>query len=470
MKKKNKPQNLLHLIQTNTLIYRVLLLLFVIQVLINLLGVFSPEMSFDALWYHLTFSKLFLLKHQWYFPGGLLYYSAMPRLGETLFIPLLQLLGTTGPKLLQFSSSLWISYLLFRLSKKFYSPNISLLITLLFYNSWLVSWQSSSAYIDLIYSAFQFTALYLLILKPKLPLKISPLILSGIFWGLALGTKWQSLPFFLLASALFNSAILLPALITFSPWMVIAYRFTGNPFYPLGEAFMTQTQVSQVSPLFFHPLQIFSRFLSVPYYLSLPYDDLINPILGLLFLSGLIFVFFKKSHSTLRQLSLYLLGCLFVWQLIPPPSSRYILPLLPLILIISARAFLVKKLGPILISLSFLSLLAITSARLYANTKYLPYLAGKVDQNQFLTSLSYRLPDTFIDSDGWIEQNLSQLQEPVLVSDLHNLYYLPVDYDHVSWANRSYYPYLITKSANPDDINGELVHYNSLGIQVFKLY
>ncbi|KKT96647.1 MAG: hypothetical protein UW99_C0053G0005 [Candidatus Collierbacteria bacterium GW2011_GWC2_45_15] len=80
--------------------------IFAALVLLNLLTVFTPEIGFDALWYHLTLPKLWLYKHQWFFPGGLMYYSVMPRLSETLFIPLIALTGYIGPKFLQFLAGL----------------------------------------------------------------------------------------------------------------------------------------------------------------------------------------------------------------------------------------------------------------------------------------------------------------------------------------------------------------------------
>src|SRR5262245_17284235 len=53
------------------------LALFILQVLLNFIGVLGPERGFDALWYHLTLPKLYLLNHSIFFiPGGLLYYSA----------------------------------------------------------------------------------------------------------------------------------------------------------------------------------------------------------------------------------------------------------------------------------------------------------------------------------------------------------------------------------------------------------
>lgn len=128
-------------------VYRLNLLLLILLILLNLLTVFVPEIGFDALWYHLTLPKLWLFKHQWFFSGGLLYYSAMPRLAELIFIPLVGLSGYIGPKLVQFISGLGTCYLIYKISRNLgLNKLLSLLAVNLFYLTWLVSWQSGSAY------------------------------------------------------------------------------------------------------------------------------------------------------------------------------------------------------------------------------------------------------------------------------------------------------------------------------------
>src|SRR5579872_1096003 len=58
-----------------------------IQIAINFVGVLGPELGFDALWYHLPLPKLYLISHSIsYIPGGLLFYSTMPKLIELLYV------------------------------------------------------------------------------------------------------------------------------------------------------------------------------------------------------------------------------------------------------------------------------------------------------------------------------------------------------------------------------------------------
>src|SRR6185437_14950424 len=111
---------------------------------------FGPEIGFDALWYHLTLPKLYLGWHQVrHIPGGLLYYSDMPKLTEMLYISGLAILGETGAKLIHFSFGILCCIALYKVGRKFFSPLLSLIAVAIFYSNLVVGWESISAYIDL---------------------------------------------------------------------------------------------------------------------------------------------------------------------------------------------------------------------------------------------------------------------------------------------------------------------------------
>ena len=390
---------------------------------INLLGVFMPELGFDALWYHLTLSKLFLWKHQWYFPGGLYYYSAMPRLGELIGLPFLALFGYIGPKFVQFVSGLVASLLIYRLAKRFTNDKLlSLTAVNLFYATWLVSWQSSSAYVDLIRTFFELSALFI-ILKSRF-LNHKSIILTGLFIGLAIGVKWHALGTLALLSFIFTPAIIPIALLIASPWFLIAFHFTGNPLHPLFESFMTTTQLAQVPPNFYTLLSILRRVIFTPLFLTKPADDFLSPVTGVVYLIS--FLGLISSNKTIRKVSLFGILGTFLFLITPPPSTRYFLPYLPAIIIVCV--YILSRLKSVysnlLVVIFTLSAFLIFGLRLYAFAKYLPYLSGKLSQNQFLTNQSYRLPDTFIDEGDYIVKNLPS-NSRYLISKLHNLYYFP---------------------------------------------
>jgi hypothetical protein len=426
----------------------------ILLVLLNLITVFTPEIGFDALWYHLTLPKLWLFKHQWHFSGGLLYYSVMPRLTETIYIPLIKFTSYIGPKLVQYLSALGIGLVIWKITSKL---NLSFfmksLAVSLFYCTWLVSWESGSAYIDLFRTFLEIAALYFLLFKSQK--------LGGVFLGLAIGTKWLSLGSLAIYTLVFGSGLLLPALLVASPWFLIAYHFTGNPVYPMFAPIL-QNSLASIG-------QIIKNFLLLPFVVTIPFDDFFSPMLFLLVIFSTLTLF--SRHKQIRQISLVgILGAIFSVAL-NPPSSRYLLPFFPALIISSVylASFLKVNLQKIFLSLTVISAFLILFLRLFATAKYLPFILGKEDQNAFLTQYSSRLPDTFIDSDSFVQKNLSP-NSKILIDKLHNLYYFPYNFDHTSWAaTDSGYDYLITKDTPPDSIHGQLLHTNTVGIQVYKL-
>ncbi|HEX8931702.1 MAG TPA: glycosyltransferase family 39 protein, partial [Patescibacteria group bacterium] len=164
-------------------------LLIVLQALINLIGVFGPERGFDALWYHLTLPKLYLLSHSIFFiPGGLLYYSAMPKLAEMLYVAGLSFGTEQFPKLIHYTFGLLSCLALYKLQRKFFRPLIATLGVIIFYSNLVVGWESSSAYIDLIRTFFEVMALWGFVNWWEKQRRIW-FIASAIMVGLAITTK-----------------------------------------------------------------------------------------------------------------------------------------------------------------------------------------------------------------------------------------------------------------------------------------
>ncbi|KKS94870.1 MAG: hypothetical protein UW68_C0001G0039 [Candidatus Collierbacteria bacterium GW2011_GWB1_44_6] len=431
-----------------------LVLPIVLLMFLNFLLVFTPEMGFDALWYHLTLPKLWLFKHQWYFPGGLLYYSVMPRLVETLYIPLIHFTGTIGPKLVQYLAGIGTGYVIWKILTHFKQSTLMRLSGVsLFYCTWLVSWQSGSAYIDLVRTFLESLALCFLI---RGSWKI-----GGLFLGLAIGTKLLALGSLAAYSLIFGAHIIFPAMLVALPWFFIALHFTGNPVYPIFSGVLNNS-FSDIGNILKHI--VFS-----PIYLTRPFDDFISPLVGVLFLISLFAL--TKFTKPFRQIALVgVVGSLIALTL-DPPSSRFVLPYLPTLVVSSIlfvsqlKSKLPKKLLVLSVILSGFFILAL---RLYAMKKYLPLFMRQLDSRSFLVSQASRLPGTFLDADGYV----GGLPEgsKILVDKLHNLYYFPRDFDHTSWVTeKSGYDYLVTIGESPEKVSGSLIHTNSLGIQIFKL-
>lgn len=421
---------------------------------INLLTVFTPEMGFDALWYHLTLPKLWLLKQKWFFDGGLLYYSVMPRLTETIYIPLIKISGYIGPKFVQYLSGIGVVFLIWKilsklnLSKVYMSLGVSL-----FYCTWLVSWQSGSAYIDLFRTFLETAALYYFVSGSWKK--------GGLFLGLAVGTKWFALGSVGIYSLVFGFPLLFPALLLSLPWFITSFIFTGNPIYPILSPILPQSFTSVG--------EIVKNIFLLPITVTFPYDDFISPIVGLLVILSVIAIF--SRHKLIQKISLIGIMGSILSVAIDPPSSRFLLPYLPTLIIPSVYVISLLKttLRNIFIYLVIISSIIVLGMRCIAVKKYIPFLIGRETQIEFLTSYSNRLPGSFIDSDNYVRDQISP-ESKILIDKLHNLYYFPYNFDHTSWVkNREGYDYLITEDTNSQEIKGDLLHTNSIGIQIYRL-
>lgn len=421
---------------------------------LNLLTVFTPEIGFDALWYHLTLPKLWLLKQKWFFDGGLLYYSVMPRLTETIFIPLIKITGYIGPKFIQYLSGVGTGFLIWKISSKLnFSTLLKSVAVSLFYCTWLVSWQSGSAYIDLFRTFLETTALYFLVCGSWKK--------GGLFLGLAVGTKWLSLGSVAIYALVFGVPLVFPAVLISLPWFIVAYKFTGNPIYPLLSPILHQT---------FLPIwEVIKNVLLLPVTVTFPFDDFLSPMMGILVVLSVVSLF--SRDKVIQKISAVgILGSILS-VVLNPPSSRFLLPYLPALVIASVYIIgnIKLSLRNIFIILSIISSVLILGMRGFAIKKYLPFLLGMESQNAFLTRQYSRLPQTFIDSDNYVRDQISP-NSKILIDKLHNLYYFPYDFSHTSWANtKEQFDYLITIDTKPSEIKGELLHTNSLGIQIYRL-
>ena len=124
--------------------------LLLVQIVINLIGALAPERAFDALWYHLTIPKLYLQSHSIYhIPGGLLYYSDMPKLVEMIYTAALAFGSEITAKMIHYFFGVLSLITIFLLGKKYLSQKTALISVLIFYSNPVVSWQSTTAFVDL---------------------------------------------------------------------------------------------------------------------------------------------------------------------------------------------------------------------------------------------------------------------------------------------------------------------------------
>jgi hypothetical protein len=427
------------------IVFSILLLL---QGIINLIGVMSPELSFDALWYHLTLPKLYLLNHAVYnIPGGLLYYSVMPKLSEMLYIGGLSLGNENAVKAIHFSFGVLTTIAIFIVTRKFLPILFAFIAAAIFYANIVVAWESTTAYIDLIRAFFEIMALWSFITWWSLN-RNKWLILSALMMGFSITTKvlaLGSLGIFILL-IIFKSykekkinlelfkrvgLYVIVALIIPLPWFIFAFIQTGNPVYPFFSS------IYSIAPEPFSIVQMPIEIFNVLTFAS----DPISPIY-LIFIP-LVFLSFSKLKMEIKVLGVYSLLAIVLWYFTPRTGGgRFLLPYLPAFSIFcSAMLYEIytkkeyKFLYRFFISIIIFVSIVTIGYRFAASIKYIPVLVGQQTKQEFLTThLDFAFGD-FYDTDNYFSEHIKPTDR-VLLSGFHNLYYVEFSFIDSSWVKK----------------------------------
>ncbi len=437
---------------------------------VHLIGALGPELFYDALWYHLTLPKIYLAYQKVFFiPGNLYYYSAMPQLTEMLYVVALALGNEITAKLIHYTFAALTCVVIYKTGKKFLNQTIGLLAALIFATDLSVSWQATTAYIDLSRTFFEALAFYYFWGWSQIK-KSADLYKIGLLIGMAISTKYLALGslaiYYLLTfcfsqrSRFINSLkVIIPALLISSPWFIFAYLNTGNPVYPL----FTPLLSSWHNVVIRTPINFISDFISLS---NFPSDWItsISPIYLILIPVSLIFTFKKPI---IKPVKWFCLAAYIVWFLTPRTGgSRFIIPYLPALsllsisfLLVNLKAFhMVKKIALIAIFIIIFSNMVI---RVYINKKYLPVIFGNQTKHDFLTE-NLDLTHAFYDLDQYFGAHIPDNQ-PVLIIGGQNLYYVDFPFIHETFPNQKETDYILTQYQTLPETysNYNLIYSNS---------
>ena len=214
---------------------------------------YVPPVSRDALTHHLAIPKLWL-KHGGIYEIPSLIFSYYPMNLELLYLIPLYFGNDIFPKYIHFSFALATAWLIYCYLRKRTGHALSLLGVLLFLSTPVIIKLSITAYVDLGLIFFSWASIYYLVEWKRSGFDFKLLIISSLFCGLSMGTKYNGLLVLLLLSFAVpviyirsinekgynkKSAILYPiifvfvSVVIFSPWMIRNYKLTNNPIYPL---------------------------------------------------------------------------------------------------------------------------------------------------------------------------------------------------------------------------------------------
>ena len=120
---------------------RLFRILFFIAGLSHFIGVLVPETGFDAVWYHLPITQVFL-NRGWdgFIPE--LYQSAMPHLGSLIFVLPYVVFGVVGIKLFTYILVWLMIVLMYRIAKPLIGIRYALFGCLIFFTFHTVGWQA----------------------------------------------------------------------------------------------------------------------------------------------------------------------------------------------------------------------------------------------------------------------------------------------------------------------------------------
>ncbi|MDP3940701.1 MAG: glycosyltransferase family 39 protein [bacterium] len=439
------------------------LVLIVLMASVNLAGALGPEVAFDSLWYHLVLPKLYLLSNTMTFvPGGLLYYSAMPKLGELMYTGGLSFGSEVFPKLISWGAGLLVVGVIYKIARMYINREYSLLACVIFYANLVVGWESSSAYVDLLVAFFVSLSMYCFFSFLKNKQKMF-FFFSAVFVGLSISTKLLSLGtllLFVLSIVFFfrlrksdymitkrdTLSFILLSLLLPLPWFLFSLMHTGNPVYPFFTSMYQVAANLQISNFFQSIYDFIRLFLFAP--------DPLSPIY--IMSVPLVFSLLRRYSRQESVLLFFVALSIIIMYLIPRTGgSRFFLPYLPLLSVFVAMS--VKKLMEVksttnvahLVEISAVCILFVSIVyRGVANAKYLPVIFGSETKGQFLTKhLNFNFAD-FYDTDGYFTSNITK-NDRVLLYGFHNLYYVDfpfIDQSFVAKGDR--FNYIATQHAD----------------------
>ncbi|MFC1884958.1 ArnT family glycosyltransferase [Thermodesulfobacteriota bacterium] len=452
-------------------------LLFVLVTSIIVLSL-VPPVSRDALTHHLAIPKLYL-KHGGVYEIPFLRFSYYPMNLDLLYLIPLYFGNDIVPKLIHFFFAALTAWLIYRFLGGRIGKAYGLVGALFFLSIPIIIKLSITIYVDLGLIFFSTASLFLILKWKDSGFQLKYLVASGVFCGLALGTKYNGLiTFFLLnlfipylqsrygkneksrtVNILFSTgAFFVISLLIFSPWMIRNFIWTNNPIFPLYNSFFNHVNQVQtatghefdpftVRRLLFNeswwemallPIRIFFQGQdNSPQY----FDGRLNPFL-------LIFSFFAfslskndDSREKLDKLVLLIFSVLFfVFALFSTGVRiRYLSPIIPPIVILSIYGIrdmirvvgnleyrMTRKLGVLSICVMVLYsfwLNGIYIIEQFKKVAPISYLSSEITRDEYIEK--YRPEYGAI---KYINQNLPDNSKILLIFVGKRGYYLDRDY------------------------------------------
>ncbi len=363
----------------------------------HLVQVFTPEVGFDAVWYHLPVIRAILEQKKLVFIPDL-YQSANPLLSDLIFGIGFFFVGELGSKIVAYLFGVALIVSSYILSRKFLNKFWSLVVVLIISTFQVVAWQSASFYVDVAKAFWEISSLVFL-LKWQDDQQQKWFIISVLLFGASLATKLFSiflLPVFLCLVFIWSQrnkieqllSFLVGSLILPLPFYLFAYLKTGDAFFSFSQHLIKFGEIGGSGSLIFYIWQRTKLLPTLPMRLIFVRDY--TSFLLILFLP-ILFLFIKKirKNKLLLGIAIFAAWQVLLWWYLPPLSSRYALSGFITWAIISIWGVvkLIKKdvrfYKPILITI-FLATIINLAPRMMVNLRSFRYLSGTQLKNQYI--------------------------------------------------------------------------------------
>jgi 4-amino-4-deoxy-L-arabinose transferase-like glycosyltransferase len=377
----------------------------------HLVQVFTPEVGFDAVWYHLPVVKAISEQKKLVFIPEL-YQSTNPLFSDLIFGVGFIFAGELGSKIVAYLFGLAVIVSSYILSRKLLNRSWSLIVILTVSTFQVVAWQSASFYVDVAKAFWEISSI-LTLLRWKDTQQRKWLFVSALLFSASLATKLFSLfllPVFLCLVIIWSKKEKIRNLLSFTlgllilpiPFYLWSFINTGHPFYSFSQHLIKLGEIGGNDSLVSY---IWQRTLLLP---LLPAKLVIardyTSFLLALFLP-VVFWFHNTiaKNKTLLGLSIFTIGQVMLWWYLPPLSTRYALSgfISWTIISIWSVARLSQKdsrfFKPILIT-ALLSIVINFAPRILVNLRSLQYLSGEQTKTQYIRQFF----------DGNIDQHLTR--------------------------------------------------------------
>ena len=395
-----------------------------------------PPVSRDALTHHLAVPKLYINNGAVYeIPDKIVSYYPMNL--DLLYTIPLYFGNDIIPKYIHFFFAILTAIFIYLYLKEHIGSSWGWLGAFFFISLPIIVKLSITVYVDLGLIFFSTTSIFYMLKWKNEGFEPKHIVISAIFCGLALGTKYNGLICLLLLSLfiafiyvrLSNGSVLdqlngikygvlfvCIALIVFSPWMIKNYAWTGNPLYPLfdslfnfgkGVDLRTSSEMGHfiIRKLIYN--ESFLEILLIPFRIFFQgvdndpifFDGKLNPFLFILPL----FIFCKKKskiQNIIDKISdkkiLFIFSCLFIIIVFLKQDMRirYIGPAIPPLVILSIYGlknlysyFEKDNIGKLILVFVCLIVFILNFVYIVNQFKYVKpflYLSGKISKTEYI--------------------------------------------------------------------------------------